>query len=152
MTVHSIVVAFDGSPESIAASTEAAEIARVQKARLTIVGVVSLVSRGFGVTLPTAEGVERTLEASRTALAAEKSRLEKLGVPGVETHLLEGDPVAGVVGFVDKNSIDLIVVGSRGLDALGRFFLGSVSDGILHYSKCSVLVVKTPPAGKKARS
>ena len=39
---------------------------------------------------------------------------------------------------------DLIVVGSRGLSAAGRFLLGSVSDGILHHVHCSVLVVKPP--------
>ncbi|MCI4339279.1 MAG: universal stress protein [Thermoplasmata archaeon] len=149
MTVHSIVVAFDGSPESIVASNEAADIARLTKARLTIVGVVSLVSRGFGVSLPAGEGVERTIAESRAALEVEKSRIVKRGLPGVEAHLLEGDPVAAVVGFVEKNSVDLIVVGSRGLDALGRFFLGSVSDGILHYARCSVLVAKAPAAEKK---
>lgn len=40
---------------------------------------------------------------------------------------------------------DLLVVGSRGLDALDRFLLGSVSTQVVLHAPCSVLVVKEPP-------
>ncbi len=144
MTARSILVAFDGSPEATVALHEAADIARLTHAHLSIVGVLELVSRNFGVSLPQGEGAGLLIDQSRAALTAEKDRLVANGLSGVDAHLLEGDPVAAVVGFVEQHSIDLVVVGSRGLDALGRFFLGSVSDGILHYAGCSVLVVKTP--------
>lgn len=148
MTARSILVAFDGSPGSVLALNEAADLARLFHAHLSLVGVVSLVSRNFGVSLPLGEDVERLLAESRAALTAEKDRLAKSGLSEVEVHLLEGDPVAAVIGFVELHPVDLVVVGTRGLDALGRFFLGSVSDGILHYAGCSVLVVKSPRAGK----
>ena len=152
MTARSIVVAFDGTPESRHALDEAADLARLAGARLALVGVVALVSRGFGVSMPTQEGEDRAREETRTSLETERARLAKAGLAQVETHLLEGDPVAAVVGFVEQRSVDLVVVGSRGLDALGRYFLGSVSDGILHYAGCSVLVVKPPrPSGKGRR-
>jgi nucleotide-binding universal stress UspA family protein len=149
MTVRSIVAAYDGSPESVAALDEAAAIAHQTKAHLTILSVVSLVSQGFGVAPPAGEGAGRMLDESRRALSAEKKRLVAHGLPGVETHLLEGDPVAAVVGFVEEHSVDLVVVGSRGLHATGRFFLGSVSDGILHHAGCSVLIVKSRPVAPK---
>jgi nucleotide-binding universal stress UspA family protein len=38
----------------------------------------------------------------------------------------------------------LVAVGHRGLDALDRFFLGSVSEKVIHHASCSVLVVKEP--------
>ena len=38
----------------------------------------------------------------------------------------------------------LIVLGSRGLDAVDRFMLGSVSKRVVHHASCSVLVVKEP--------
>jgi nucleotide-binding universal stress UspA family protein len=42
---------------------------------------------------------------------------------------------------------ELLVVGSRGLDALDRFMLGSVSTNLIQHATCSVLVVKgeAPP-------
>jgi nucleotide-binding universal stress UspA family protein len=148
MTLRSIVVAYDGSPQSIAALDEAADLARETGGRLAIVAAVSLVAQGFGVSLPPGEGAERMLEESRKALAAEKARLAAHGLARVETHLLEGDPVAGIVAYADKHSVDLVVVGSRGLGGPGRFFLGSVSDGILHHAGCSVLVVKSRPTAQ----
>jgi len=153
MTIRSIVAAYDGSPESITALDEAADLARQSGAKLTIVGAVPLVSQTFGVAMPVGQGIEHAVDEARKDLAAQKSRLAAHGLAGVETHLLEADPVAAVVGYVDQHSIDLVVVGSRGLGAPGRFFLGSVSDGILHHARCSVLVVKSTraaPGGKPA--
>jgi len=40
---------------------------------------------------------------------------------------------------------DLIAVGSRGLDALDRFLLGSVSTQVVLHAPCAVLIVKEPP-------
>jgi nucleotide-binding universal stress UspA family protein len=144
MIAHSILVAYDGSPESLHAVNEAVELAKLAGARLAIVAVVPLVSPGFGIAMPVGDTAARTLAESRASLDAQRTRIQSSGLAGVETHLLEGEPVSAIVGFVETHGIDLVVVGSRGLDALGRFFLGSVSDGILHYARCSVLVVKTP--------
>jgi nucleotide-binding universal stress UspA family protein len=149
MVAHSILVAYDGSPESIHALGEAAELARLTAARLSIVGVVPLVSPSFGIAMPMGDAAARTLADARSALESQRTRLASSGLANVEAHLLEGEPVSAIVRFVESRGIDLIVVGSRGLDALGRFFLGSVSDGILHYATCSVLVVKTPRASSK---
>jgi nucleotide-binding universal stress UspA family protein len=40
----------------------------------------------------------------------------------------------------------LLVVGSKGLDALDRFMLGSVSTSLIHHATCPVLVVKDEAA------
>ena len=39
----------------------------------------------------------------------------------------------------------LIVMGSRGLDAMDRLLLGSVSTQVVTHAPCSVLIVKEPP-------
>lgn len=51
-----------------------------------------------------------------------------------------GDPVTTVCEAGESH--DLIVVGSHGRKGLGRFLLGSVSHGIVHRARCSVLVVR----------
>jgi len=76
-------------------------------------------------------------------LASTKAEVAKKGISGVDSVLLEGDPVDRILEYSEKHAPDLIVVGSRGLSDAGRFFLGSVSDGILHHARCSVLVVKS---------
>jgi len=37
---------------------------------------------------------------------------------------------------------DLIIVGSRGMNAVQRWLLGSVSSKVVHHAPCSVLVVR----------
>mmetsp|Transcript_11914 Transcript_11914/g.14155 ORF Transcript_11914/g.14155 Transcript_11914/m.14155 type:complete len:114 (-) Transcript_11914:32-373(-) len=44
---------------------------------------------------------------------------------------------------------DVIVCGSRGLGYMGRTFLGSVSDYLVHNAKCTVMVVKDEFSSKQ---
>jgi nucleotide-binding universal stress UspA family protein len=41
-----------------------------------------------------------------------------------------------------KRQADLIVMGTKGLSAIGRALLGSVSTRVVQHSSCSVLVVR----------
>jgi len=149
MVIRSILVADDMLEDSVPALEEAVLIAKTTGAKLTLVTVVSLVSTGFGVPVPMGDTVSTLLEATGKRLEAQKARVLAQGVSHVDTALLEGDPVEEVVDYAEEHRPDLIVVGSRGLSAGGRFLLGSVSDGILHHVRCSVLVVKAPPVEKK---
>jgi len=143
MAIRSILVADDMLEVSQGALDEAVKLAQMARAKLTIVTVVSVISPSFGVPVPMGNSFEVLLEAARKRLEAVKTQIQGQGITDVETVLLEGDPVDRVVEYAEKHRPDLIVVGSRGLSATGRFLLGSVSDGILHHAHCSVLVVKT---------
>jgi len=148
MTFRSILVADDMLEASQPALDEAVNLAKLLRAKLFIVTAIPMVSPAFGVPVPIGESFTALLESASKRLDAVKERLLSEGVPEVETALLEGDPVEGVVQYVERNHPELIVVGSRGLSAAGRFFLGSVSDGILHHTHCSVLVVRHTPRSK----
>lgn len=52
------------------------------------------------------------------------------------------NPASQLIDYAKENEIELIVLGSRGLGGVGRFFLGSVSSQIVHQAECKVLVVK----------
>jgi nucleotide-binding universal stress UspA family protein len=41
-----------------------------------------------------------------------------------------------------KQHADLIVMGAKGLGAIDRFLLGSVSTRVVQHANCSVLVVR----------
>jgi nucleotide-binding universal stress UspA family protein len=143
MTLNSVLVAYDGTAPSKSALSEAVEIARVTGARLTLVCVLPVIAGAYGIEMPPGDAVAETIEAVRTMLATDKAALQKQGITHVETVLLEGDPVDRVLEYAEKHPPDLIVAGSRGLSEAGRFFLGSVSDGILHHARCSVLISKS---------
>jgi len=144
MDVRSILVADDMLDTSQPALDTAVSLAKLFKAKLTVVTVVSVVALSYGPPVPVGDSLTAILEQAQKRLAAQGTRIREEGVPDVETHLLRGDPVDQVVEFAKERRPDLIVVGSRGLGSAGRFFLGSVSDGILHHVQCSVLVVKVP--------
>jgi len=62
----------------------------------------------------------------------------------VSLEVLEGDPATEIIDYAKSNQMDLIVAGSRGLSQFKSFWMGSVSRKLVHYSNCSVLIVKGP--------
>ncbi len=151
MALTSILVAYDGSKPSEAALAQALDLAKTAGATLSLVCVIPIIAAAYGIEMPPGDSVAETIEAARRMLAEVKLKIEQSGPVRVETTLLEGDPVDQILDRAEKHPPSLIVVGSRGLSEAGRFFLGSVSDGILHHARCSVLVVKSPGAPRRGR-
>ncbi len=58
--------------------------------------------------------------------------------------LKQGDAATEIIDYVKSNEIDLIVAGSLGLSQLKSWWVGSVSRKLIHYSNCSVLMVRGP--------
>ena len=50
--------------------------------------------------------------------------------------------VKEIIEYAEKNRVDMIVIGSRGLSGIKKVLLGSVASGVLIYSHCPVLVTK----------
>lgn len=60
----------------------------------------------------------------------------------VESIILEGNPADEIVNYVEKNEIDLIVMGKQGKNAIQRFLIGSVAENVVRHSNISILVVR----------
>lgn len=56
--------------------------------------------------------------------------------------LVEGIPGAEILAAIKQHRIDLVAVGTRGISAVERFLLGSVSEWVLSEAPCSVLIVR----------
>ncbi len=142
-----IMAAVDGSEESKAAANMAREVAGAVGAELHLVYAVptipSVTYPGTAVT----KGAETTLEhvrgQARGVLAAEAGRLEAGGGTVAETHLVAGgQPDGEIVDAAEDVGAGLLVVGSRGLGAVRRTLLGSVSESVVRHAHCSVMVVR----------
>lgn len=59
----------------------------------------------------------------------------------VQEHLLTESPAAAILRTAEVVEADLIVVGSRGLNAGQRFLRGSVSTRVANHARTNVLVV-----------
>lgn len=58
--------------------------------------------------------------------------------------LKQGDAATEIMDYAKLNEIDLIVAGSRGLSQFKSLWVGNVPRKLVHYSDCSVLIVKGP--------
>ncbi|XP_017415540.1 universal stress protein PHOS34 isoform X3 [Vigna angularis] len=66
-----------------------------------------------------------------------------------ESMILNGDPREMICEAAEQMQVNLLVLGSRGLGALKRTLLGSVSDYCAHHARTPILIVKPPEQNKK---
>jgi len=80
-------------------------------------------------------------EESEAALKVCPKELKDLKLDAKSAWVV-GDVVEEVGRYVDKNKIDLIVIGSRGRGAVSTFALGSVTTKLLTALKTPILVIR----------
>jgi nucleotide-binding universal stress UspA family protein len=82
------------------------------------------------------------VDESETALKSAAEAAEAAGV-SYALERISGETVPTIVAFADEKEADVIVLGSRGRNALATALLGSVSHGVLRHASRPVLVAKT---------
>ncbi|HEY8583907.1 MAG TPA: universal stress protein [Capillimicrobium sp.] len=134
---RSILVAVDGSADARAALDHAVELARDQRALLTIVTVVPPLSSPALIAGASQQGMsacfERSLAEHRDAVPDD--------VP-ITTRLLTGPPARKLAELAADH--DLLVMGTHGRGRVGDALLGSVSREVVHLSAVPVLLVRSP--------
>jgi nucleotide-binding universal stress UspA family protein len=80
--------------------------------------------------------------AAEAALA--RARAEARGQQQVETLLLAGDPLRGLLGEIDRRAADVVVVGTHDRTRAVGIVLGSVATHLLHEAPVPVLIARRP--------
>ena len=86
---------------------------------------------------------EREAKIGQALLKRTSSLLQRHGLKSTSV-LTRGDAATEIIEYATMHQLDLIVAGSRGLSEFKGWWMGSVSRKLVHYSKCSVLIVKGP--------
>jgi nucleotide-binding universal stress UspA family protein len=150
MKFHHIVAAVDGSLHSRKAVDCAAELARANGAKLTIVHVVLPVFKPYSrrelrdpARLGNSDWAEyqRLEKFGKSIIAAATKRASKRQVQQIEALVEFGDPVENILRVAQDRKAGLIVLGRRGLGSLASVILGSVSYKITQASTVPVLIV-----------
>jgi nucleotide-binding universal stress UspA family protein len=138
---HNILVAVDGSPDSEQALTEAIDLARAERAPLTLVTAVAQLPATAYMTA--GEELGRLLEDARAYAEAILRRARERVPDGLTvTAVLAEQPIrAALIDQIAKGNHDLVVMGSRGRGGVRAALLGSVSHHVLHHSPVPVLIV-----------
>ncbi len=87
--------------------------------------------------------LQRARVAGQALLKRTCDLLQRHGLDPIP-ELRQGDAATEILDYAKEEQIDLIVAGSRGLSQFKGWWMGSVSRNLVHYSGCSVLIVKTP--------
>lgn len=135
-----LLLATDLSEASSSATEQAFELASRLGASLLIVSVIdpgSLLLPG-GRFRARVDQVRERREKQAQALV-ERGRIE-----GIDVSFLvwTGDPGDQIVSAAEAERVDMVLVGSHGRGAVGRLFLGSVSEHVVRNAPCPVLVVR----------
>jgi nucleotide-binding universal stress UspA family protein len=136
-----LLLATDLSEASASATDAAFELARRLGASLLVVSVIDPGS----LRLPGGRFQARVDQVRELREQAARILVERGHRDGVEVSVLvwDGDPGDMIVEAAASEGADMVLVGSHGRGAVGRFFLGSVSEHVVRHAPCPVLVVRT---------
>lgn len=137
---RSILLAVDGSENSIRAGKQAANIAALIKgAEVTLLYVVNF-NEDSNEDVHDGGPIEFEL-ARKKKIQPVREILERETVY-YKTEVMHGRPAPVIIEMANDGSFDLVVIGSRGLNPISEMVLGSVSHKVVNQVRCPVLIVK----------
>lgn len=146
MSIKKILVAVDGSKPAAYGAYKAIELAKSLGAGLTILYIVSpptYLDLGYVNVGRMNETESKERKRAQRLVDKIKNKAIKNEIT-VKTDVLVGyaSVVKAIIQYAEKNKMDLIVTGSRGMSGFQKMLLGSVASGVVTYAHCPVLVVK----------
>lgn len=134
-----ILVGFDGSEQARKAADTAIGLARCVDASILLLSVARPPEPATSVELEAVlddakEHFERAFIAVRDAARAADVELH--------TDIVVGHPAEQIIHRAEQDRADLIVLGRRGTSTFHKWILGSVSERVLRYAHCPVMVLR----------
>jgi nucleotide-binding universal stress UspA family protein len=134
-----VLVGYDGSPLAEKAVDVAIRFGVCEKSAISVLAVARLPEPATSVE------VEAVLDDAREHFEVGLKRVVERGrILGVEvtTDIVVGHPAEQLIHRAETEHVDLIIVGRRGTSLFQKIMLGSVSERVLRYAHCPVLLVK----------
>lgn len=132
-----ILVAYDGSESAQRALEQTAELAS-NGSTVSVISVAEPLPQ-FGRAAPMMLPEED--EERRHELDDAKATLAAKGIVAAVVER-KGDAATMIVDEAERESVDMIVMGTRGLNTTRRWLMGSVSSRVVQHAPCNVLVVR----------
>jgi nucleotide-binding universal stress UspA family protein len=152
-----VVVATDGSPQSLAAAHHLTSFA--DPAKITGISVVAVIrplaSVAFADEISDAEqhgigeGTGSFRQAAQRAVDAVAAVFDDWG-PEVGREIRSGSPAAEIIKAATEHDAGLIVVAAGGRGLSDVILVGSTAQRVQHYAPCPVLVVRPARKPRKA--
>jgi len=133
-----ILLATDGSKYSDIATDKAIDFAKSYGGQLEAISVVDVPAE-FYAEAPKA--VEDLTRKAKEFVAAVKEKADGSNIK-ISTFIGEGDAYKIITDLATKEKADVIFMGSHGRTGLKKLLMGSVTEKVIGYASCPVLVVK----------
>lgn len=136
---RTILVAYDGSPQAQCGVDLAFSMAQAMRSKLLIFAVIRL-----PIPAPRAEltaVLDHAREHYELGFAQLRERAKQASIE-LETEIEVGHPAEHIVHRAEQMQAGLIVIGRRGASTFRRWMLGSISERVLRYAHCPVMVVQ----------
>ena len=134
--ISSILVAVDGSEYSDKAFEYACELSIMKNIPLKIINVVEeYATVGYSI-------LRELKKSSRQMLQDYKGRAESIYIRNASTIHSVGNAAEEILKVANGKDVDTLVIGSKGKYGTSKDILGGTSYKLVHYSKCTVTVVK----------
>jgi len=139
-----MLIAVDGSEHSLHAIAAVARIASETVQRQVVLLNVRSAPVLFGdlpsLNLEQIDEAQKKQQDEVLAIALERARACGLVIGA--TRRAEGNAAREIVRVAAECGADQIVIGTRGMGALGSLFIGSVAQRVVHLAEVPVLLVK----------
>jgi nucleotide-binding universal stress UspA family protein len=137
-----ILLATDGSRDAELALSTAVDLTNSTKSELHVV-TVSPGYPAYDVRNPAV--IEELRQRAENILEDQTKKIEQAGGEVAQKHLRVSERCRAeqIVRVARDIEAGLIVMGSRGLGGIRRALMGSVSDSVVSYAHCPVLVVRS---------
>ncbi len=137
-----ILVPIDGSETSFKTAKQALVLAEKESASVMLLHVSQIPS--FPKYLKSLDKYQKEVrDRAEKWFSRIRNFPESSGVDMKTKVVTAATSVVGtIVEVADREDIDLIVMGPRGVSKFSKLLLGSVTSGVVNTARCSVLVVK----------
>jgi nucleotide-binding universal stress UspA family protein len=143
--IRRILVPIDGSKYSMRAAKYAIEVAKLQKAQIVCIHVIVALPYGYAFSGSCNDQYLDDIENQYKLWFNQVIQMaEKEGIKNIKTEVFKDvrSITDAIINYASNNSIDLIVVGTRGRTGLQKVLIGSVANGIVQHAHCSVLLIR----------
>ena len=142
-----ILLAIDGSEQSYEAARALAHLAAPE--RLIVLHALDVPKPAYPMMVPEAAQdlyriVEGDMREEGERLLSRAASILPEGVGPVENRLEIGTPAEVIVSSAERERIDLVVMGARGLSPTKEIVFGSVSHRVATHASSAVLTVPSP--------
>lgn len=135
-----IVMAYDGGKETDLPLYQAADLARLNDAELSLIGIVeSMASTALAEPYPQNDFLYAERNRIEQALLTKAEEFRSDGLK-VTTEILEGRPANEIAAYAKRAGADLVVIGHVDRGFMVRWLEGSTGAKLIRDLPCSLLI------------